>query len=104
MDPSQNTKKEPSLLKDKPFGNWRFLARTVVSLVVGSYFRTLPLSSAEKTNCMKFLHEITVLKQMNNGSLLLKKENLSDHYEKQQKTTRSSHSMIRAVEICQGPP
>jgi hypothetical protein len=53
---------------------------------------------------MKFLHEITVLKQMNNGSLLLKKEKLSDHYEKQQKTTRSSHSMIRAVEICQGPP
>lgn len=57
--PSQKTKKEPSLLRDKPFGNWRFLISTVVSLVVALYFRTLPLSSAEKTNCMKFLHDIT---------------------------------------------
>lgn len=68
MDPSQKTKKETSLLKDTPFGNWIFPTRTVVSLVLGLYFRTLPVSSAEKTSCMKFLHEITVLKLMHSGS------------------------------------
>lgn len=52
---SENTKKDPSLLNDTPFGNWRFLIRTVVSFMVGLYFRSLPLSSAEKTNCKKFL-------------------------------------------------
>lgn len=68
MDPSQKTKKEPSLLRDKPFGNWRFLRRTVVSFVFGLYFRSLPLSSAEKTNCMKFLHKITSLDEMHGAS------------------------------------
>lgn len=53
--PSENTKKEPSLLREIPFGNCRFLIRTMVSFVVGLYFKTLPLASAEKTNCKKFL-------------------------------------------------
>jgi hypothetical protein len=64
LDPSQKTKKEPSLLRDRPLGNWRFLSRTVVSFVVGLYFRTLPESSAEKTNCRKFLNEKTLLELM----------------------------------------
>lgn len=54
-DPSQKTKKDLSLLNDNPFGNWTFPKRTLVFFVVGSYLSTLPLSSAEKTNCMKFL-------------------------------------------------
>ena len=77
--PSQKTKKEPSLLKDTPFGNWIFLTRTVVSLVVGLYFSTLPVSSAEKTSCMKFLHEITVLTLMHSGSHAVKKKRPNDH-------------------------
>lgn len=67
------------MLKDTPFGNWRFLKRTLVSLVVGLYFRTLPVFSAEKTNCMKFLHEITMLTLMHSGSLLLKKITPGDY-------------------------
>lgn len=59
-DPSQKTKKDLSLLRESPLGNRRFLKRTVVCFVVGSYFRTLPVSSAEKTNCMKFLRDNTM--------------------------------------------
>lgn len=54
--PSEKTKKEPSLLKEMPFGNWMFLTRTTVSLVAELYRKTLPLSSPEKTRWTKFLH------------------------------------------------
>lgn len=54
-EPSQTRKKEPSLLNVMPFGNWMLFRRTVVCFVTGSYFKTLPPSSPEKTNCMKFL-------------------------------------------------
>lgn len=47
INPSEKTKKEPSLLKEIPFGNPKFLARTVVSSVTGLYFKTLPLFSPE---------------------------------------------------------
>lgn len=53
--PSENTRKEPSLLREMPFGNCTFFTRTMVSSVVGLYLKTLPLASAEKTNCRKFL-------------------------------------------------
>lgn len=58
MAPSQSAKNDPSLLRDRPLGNWRFLRITLVSFVLGLYFRTLPLSSAEKTSCMKFLKQV----------------------------------------------
>lgn len=54
---SQNTMNDPSLLRETPFGNWRFRTRTVVSSVFGLYLSTLPLSSPEKTNCIKFLKQ-----------------------------------------------
>ncbi|MFS8019363.1 hypothetical protein Hanom_Chr15g01402941 [Helianthus anomalus] len=48
-------KKEASLLRDTPLGNWRLRRRTLVFFVRGSYFRSRPLSSPEKTKCIKFL-------------------------------------------------
>lgn len=66
LDPSQNTKKEPSLLRVTPLGNWRLRRRTVVFFWIGSYFKTLPLSSAEKTKCMKFLK----IKKIDNCKLI----------------------------------
>ena len=70
-DPSQKTKKVPSLLRDKPFGNWIFLKSTIVSFVFGSYFRTLPSSSPEKTNCKKFLDKRIML-EVKHGILLFR--------------------------------
>ena len=42
-------------------GNWRSRARTEVSLVNGSYFKSLPDGSAVKTSCMKFLKSVSDL-------------------------------------------